>query len=141
MITDRPLVFSQQRVTRYRPVKKAILISITSMDGKFPYILSDKYERVLRLRFDDISEKMPGYFEIDDNQARKIAEIAEWANDQEDEIQVVVNCEAGISRSSGTAAAIAKFFLGDDMYYFNSGLYNPNMLVYSKVLQKLHKSS
>lgn len=141
MIIDKPLVFNRQSVTRYSPAKKAVLISITNTDSNFAYIVPNKYEKILRLNFDDIKQAEPGYFEISDEQASKIASLAKWANEQEEEIQIVVNCDAGISRSSGTAAAIAKFFLNDDMYYFKSVLYNPNMLVYRKVLQKLHENS
>lgn len=141
MITDKPLVFNRNKVSGYHPTKKAILISITDIDGKYAFILKDRYEKVLRLKFDDIKNKEPGYVEISDEQAESIARLAKWADEQDEEIQVVVNCDAGISRSSGTAAAISKYFLGDDMFYFNNVLYNPNMLVYSKVLQKLHESS
>ena len=49
---------------------------------------------------------------------------------------LLVNCEAGISRSAGVAAAIGKVFNGDDTFVFNSGRYMPNMLVYSKILMQ-----
>ena len=49
---------------------------------------------------------------------------------------LLVNCEAGISRSAGVAAAIGKAFNGDDTFVFNSGKYMPNMLVYSKIIMQ-----
>ena len=49
---------------------------------------------------------------------------------------LLVNCEAGISRSAGVAAAIGKVFNRDDTFVFNSGRYVPNMLVYSKILRQ-----
>ena len=49
---------------------------------------------------------------------------------------ILVNCEAGISRSAGVAAAIGKVFNGDDTFVFNSSRYVPNMLVYSKILMQ-----
>ena len=49
---------------------------------------------------------------------------------------LLVNCEAGISRSAGVAAAIGKVFNGDDTFVFNSRKYMPNMLVYSKIIMQ-----
>lgn len=49
---------------------------------------------------------------------------------------LLVNCEAGVSRSAGVAAAIGKVFNGDDTFVFNSGRYMPNMLVYSKIIMQ-----
>lgn len=52
---------------------------------------------------------------------------------------IAVNCEAGISRSSGISAALS-FILngsGSDMFYFNN--YIPNMLVYKKILDTYYE--
>ena len=48
---------------------------------------------------------------------------------------VIVHCDAGISRSAGVAAAIAKFRSGDDTVIFKS--YRPNMWAYRKTLNAL----
>ena len=48
---------------------------------------------------------------------------------------VICQCDAGISRSSGMAAAIAKAFNGEDNWLFEH--YIPNRTVYRKVLEKL----
>lgn len=49
---------------------------------------------------------------------------------------LLVNCEAGVSRSAGVAAAVGKVFNRDDTFVFNSGRYMPNMLVYSKIIMQ-----
>ena len=56
---------------------------------------------------------------------------------------VICHCDAGQSRSAGAAAAISKFFTGDDSFYFRSGLYRgpkytPNRLIYRSVLEALY---
>lgn len=50
---------------------------------------------------------------------------------------VIVHCDAGISRSSGIAAAILKASTGDDSQIFNSPKYRPNMRCYRMVLDEL----
>lgn len=50
---------------------------------------------------------------------------------------VIVHCDAGISRSSGIAAAILKAKTGDDSQIFNSPKYRPNMRCYRTVLKEL----
>jgi len=46
---------------------------------------------------------------------------------------IVVNCEAGISRSSAIAGALSKIMNGDDEYYFKH--YCPNSLVHRLILE------
>ena len=46
---------------------------------------------------------------------------------------IIRQCEAGISRSAGIAAALSKCINGDDKYFFNR--YLPNSLVYSKIIK------
>jgi protein-tyrosine phosphatase len=46
---------------------------------------------------------------------------------------IVVQCEAGISRSAAIAAALANIYLGDDEPYFRTSM--PNMLVYRTILR------
>lgn len=50
---------------------------------------------------------------------------------------LIVHCEAGVSRSAGLAAALMKFYNDDDMPIFNNPKYCPNMTVYRMVLERL----
>lgn len=50
---------------------------------------------------------------------------------------VIVHCDAGISRSSGVAAAILKVYTGDDSQIFDNPRYRPNMRCYRMVLNEL----
>ncbi len=47
---------------------------------------------------------------------------------------VIVHCDAGVSRSAGVAAAIAKYLTGDDALFFRSDRYSPNLWCYTKTL-------
>ena len=70
-----------------------------------------------------------------DEDGRKIAAFLKQYPDTE----VIVHCDAGISRSAGVAAAILKYFTGDDSTIFDSARFYPNMWCYRKTLQALEK--
>lgn len=50
---------------------------------------------------------------------------------------LLINCEAGISRSSAVAAAILKYVSNDDSQVFNNAYFKPNRYVYRNVLKVL----
>lgn len=69
---------------------------------------------------------------------KQAKEIAKYVKEYWDKVdQFVVHCEGGVSRSAGCAAAILKYFTGDDSQIFNDNNYCPNMLVYRLVLEAL----
>jgi predicted protein tyrosine phosphatase len=49
---------------------------------------------------------------------------------------IVCQCAAGVSRSSGMAAAISKIYNGTDDWVFGNYRYYPNMLVYGTILKE-----
>lgn len=49
---------------------------------------------------------------------------------------LVLHCDAGMSRSPGVAAAIARVLHGDDTFFFRR--YHPNMRVYRTLLERHH---
>ena len=51
-----------------------------------------------------------------------------------DDKHIIVHCDAGISRSSGVAAAILRAYTDDDSQIFDNLKYAPNMYAYHKVL-------
>jgi predicted protein tyrosine phosphatase len=72
------------------------------------------------------------YFSGED--AKQIVDLLE----RNPEIKIVlVNCQAGISRSSAVAAAICMAKNGNDDYFFKSPLYDPNKQVYLTLLGAL----
>jgi predicted protein tyrosine phosphatase len=76
--------------------------------------------------------EMPEEQLFSNEQAAKVWSFV--ANRPADVTLIVVHCDAGVSRSAGIAAALAKVFLGDDTEFFG-GRYRPNRRVYRAVLE------
>jgi predicted protein tyrosine phosphatase len=112
-------------------------ISIT--DPSFPLAkLNLREENILRLQFYDIEQTIKTvdgkvFFPMTDGDSWNIASFMK--NNVKKIDILVVHCEAGVSRSAGVAAAISKFFMNSDDYYFKTFL--PNMLCYRKVFNSL----
>jgi len=66
-----------------------------------------------------------------DEQAKQIIDFVE----KNKERKIIVHCDAGISRSSGVAAAILRHYTGSDDAIFNNRRYAPNMFVYYRLLK------
>lgn len=90
---------------------------------------------VLRLCFDDVDKKTINCMNA--NHARVIKDFIAGFSDRDD-LAVIVHCDAGVSRSAGVAAALSKYYNGDDSYFFDSGIYRPNMLCYRTMLNELY---
>ena len=117
-----------------------IIISIRSIGDKPPKKLflhsNPQVKDFITLAFDDVTTYCQGYYPITEQQARKIAKFVMRYKDSVE--QIVVHCDAGISRSAGIAAAIAKYLNGNDDDFFVRSPYTPNMTCYSKVLFALY---
>jgi len=112
------------------------IISITDVDKNLNLFQYPGWLRfVYRFQFDDVDMGQKDC--ITPAQANQIAEAVETIKDKVD--RIIVHCEAGISRSSGVAAAIMKYLTGDDMEIFGNGRYTPNMTCYRMVLEALHE--
>ncbi len=96
---------------------------------------------ILRLSFSDADGKGLDVYgnpveESDlmtDEDARNVAAFVDAHRD----VRILVHCDAGISRSAGVAAAILKYYTGDDSKIFKGGWYYPNMWCYRKTLNAL----
>jgi len=113
-----------------------VIISISSQWDNPPVFNSQNHSirEVCYCNFDDeeVGENI-----MTDRDAEKIANFAKKWWDKCD--QIVVHCDAGVSRSAGVAGAILKHFTGSDAQIFYDWFYVPNMLCYRKVLNALHK--
>lgn len=112
---------------------KAILISICVPDLEYAEYC-DKYTDVLQLKFHDIDRPTTGCEVMMGGDAMRIAHFVDKYKNEVDTI--VVNCDAGQSRSAGCAAAIAKMLNNDDSEIFKT---KPalNRHVYSMVFRAL----
>jgi protein-tyrosine phosphatase len=87
------------------------------------------------LAFHDLGENAPPEYQnglFTDEQA---AQIVAFVKASDPTTTILVNCEAGVSRSAAVAAALAKFFNGDDSLMFKKAC--PNMFVFRKMLNAL----
>ena len=115
-----------------------VIISISSLWDNPPEFNKNNYSirSVCNLFFDD-EEQGPNV--ITEADASKIKEfLTKWYNKVD---QIVVHCDAGVSRSAGVAAAILKYYTGDDTQIFDDLKYCPNMLCYRTVLNKLMENT
>ena len=111
-----------------------ISISNPNRGGRF----SNKFIRsILPLSFHDvevITDTPSGrFFPMTENDAKRVAVFVNAIWDKID--YLIVHCEAGISRSSGVAAAILKAKTGDDSEIFENVRYVPNRTCYRKVIK------
>ena len=146
------LVLNRAKIKDYYSQKKHIVISIYDpTDSEGPAEMNKLKSRldVLYLGFHDIDERhrkmeqqgfnhtegTHKYVYMSDLDAKNIVDFVRmYLKDIE---LIICQCDAGISRSAGVAAALAKCINGDDTFYFKN--YLPNMLVYNKVLKEWEK--
>lgn len=125
--------------------RNAVMISISDpcMDYETAPFASphNRVRSILRLSFHDADRPGLDVYgrrvdESDLMTQEDAASIRDFLKANTD-VDVIVHCDAGISRSSGVAAAILKFFNGTDEQIFKSGRYCPNMWCYRRVLEAL----
>lgn len=144
-------VFNRKQAIKQSKVDCAedkVIISISTPGDEFPEFCEQNHSilDVLFLSFYDIENKeeiKPAATEdqiFNDNMATQIANFVKFWDVKNNNVNIWVHCDAGISRSAGVAAALQKYFNDDDSKYFaNDGKYFPNRLCYTKTLQKLHE--
>jgi predicted protein tyrosine phosphatase len=80
-----------------------------------------------------VRDKGEGLIIFSKNHAKEILNLVLKA--KENIQHCVVQCDAGISRSSATAAAIGKILYNDDTFVFDNPRYIPNSHIYSTILR------
>ena len=113
---------------------KYIVVSITDPYDNAAYIQKrEGLKGVIRNEFYDIEwENYSGFQTITDEQAARIVWFVNKHYNNVD--MIVIHCEAGISRSSGAAAALSLLIEGKDAFT-GEKKYLPNGLVYSKIIE------
>ena len=131
-----------------------IIVSFfTPGDSPPDIVQNENTKQIIQFAFDDL-DRIPGPATqkalgmpvlFGDEEAKKIAERVQFWRDKGIKT-VVCHCDAGISRSAGAAAAMAKFYNGDDSEFFTGQYslwpgvrYHPNMLVYRKMTKALER--
>ena len=130
----------------YNPhAQPTVMISISDPHMQYAAVPfsseENKVLQILSLCFADADQPGPDIYGYDaavedlmsDEDAAQVAELlSAYPN-----TDVIVHCDAGISRSAGVAAAILKHTTGDDSSIFENGLYDPNLWCYQKTLAAL----
>lgn len=141
------IVMSEEMIAEYLCHDRHAIISITHPGGNRASMPdNDKRLDVLWMQFHDIEDN-PNYIskflDIYGIEPRPFREqdallVKEFLEQVEGDIETLIcQCEAGISRSAGAAAAISKARTGDDQRFFE--WYHPNRLVYKTLLRVLMK--
>ena len=127
-------VLNRERMSEYEESRPHIVVAVSDPTTKV-HQLKDNPNRLgqLLLSFWDLDKKWPsipdGYFTQE--MAKQILDFVESYKDAK---VIYCACEAGISRSAGVAAALAKIYNGRDSEYFKH--YIPNRRVYSMILSE-----
>lgn len=117
-----------------------LVISIRTFGDLLPIELADNsIANLIHTEFFEFNDEIVDLPQLHCIQTADAVRIAETVFKYKDKVsQIIVHCDAGISRSAGVAAAISKFFNNDDMIFFTT-IYTPNMTCYSEVLFALHE--
>ena len=113
-----------------------MIISITDIDSNpVLFAQNEQIKSILRLAFNDVDRGNFGA--MNENDANSIVSFcAKWLPDT----NLIVHCEAGVSRSAGVCAAILKWYEGSDVQIFGNAYYRPNMHCYREVLKAFERS-
>ena len=111
-------------------------ISITDPTQQDANINQKNCIGLLRLKFYDLASPLPPRFNevFTPEHARQVLAFAASVWPKADILHV--HCEAGVSRSAGTAAALSRLYFGDDGEFVEGPVYRPNKLVYDTILNQ-----
>ena len=113
-----------------------VIISITTTaDDEARIPPSPQCRATLRLVFLDADQPGDGFPESALFSNEHADRVWNFVLDHRPHIaRIILHCDAGVSRSPGVAAALAKVLVGDDSEFFNR--YHPNRRVYTTLLSR-----
>lgn len=113
-----------------------VIISITDLDSDPVFFAkNEQIKSILRLSFNDVDKGCYGAMNEKDAD-----DIVHFCSKWLPQTNLLVHCEAGLSRSAGVCAAILKWYEGSDMQIFGNAYYRPNMHCYREVLNAFERS-
>ena len=111
---------SKQKASKFKPTKPTLLISVQDGDKSFlpfkertNHITRSRYVDTLFCYFDDVEDSSQ-IFSFSKNDARQIINFLDRHFTKNDFENIIVHCQAGISRSQAIALFIAKYYYQDD---------------------------
>lgn len=128
---------SKAKALSYSCLARAlVIISITDIDSSSViFAKNEQIKAILRLSFNDVDRGCFGAMNENDAES-----IVHFCNKWILKADLLVHCEAGISRSAGVCAAIMKWYEKSDMPIFGNAYYRPNMHCYREVLKAFERS-
>ena len=131
------LVLGRAEVLTTTPEVPYVVISITDHGAPQAIVAPSANQRgILRLQFHDADTAQADRVIITEENAQAITDFVQQHRAQAQ--LIICQCEAGISRSSGVAAALSKWLNGSDAPFFRH--YVPNRLVYRTVLEAAYQA-
>ena len=148
---------SKHNASKYRPERPTLLISIQDGDkAELPFkqrtnhITRKLYTDTLFLYFDDIDPTQfsgnPSFpFLFDDNDAFKIINFLKHHYQKKDFEDIIIHCQAGVSRSHAIALFAAKYFEKDENLYQQllhqkGKLFGGNKYIFNKLKNNFEKA-
>lgn len=133
------LVLSREKIEEAQITEKHIVISIRDPYTAKARLPKSIYRlKTLYLEFSDIDKHFPNTSCILFN-SRIAQKILNLVDKYKNKVEVIVcQCEAGISRSAGVAAALSRIINQDDYIYFKRFI--PNRTVYRTILEEYVKN-
>ena len=135
LTNNKLLVLPKSEATTFQCNDPWACISIGAEPGDWPKINKVQQVDILQIAFFDTEFKRDDVIYFNEQHAKDILDFVEKVWDKID--LLMVHCLAGMSRSPGVAAAIAKIKYGNDDFYFKR--YLPNTLVYRTILNLAHE--
>jgi len=122
---------------------QTMMIPIAALQAHIPF--NPDCKGIIRLQFWDATGREFGHmFGMDYEEGELFNEamarrILRFIRRHKDSVNLIVcHCEAGVSRSAATAAALTKCFNQSDMEFYK-GRFHPNQLVYRTILNVAHQ--
>ncbi len=133
-----------ERFARQRHDKRSTVVSIRSTwdrePADIPCTKKNNIVAVCHVQADDTDAYVNVGYGVKDGlmSSRSAREIAQFARKHYDHVDmIVVHCDGGVSRSAGVAAALMRWFEGDEYAVFRNRSRRPNMWCYNRVLDAL----
>lgn len=133
------LILSRKQLKEYEwdKQKKYGIISISKPGEELLWLrLEDYIFGIIKLGFYDVEKTFDiEIFAMQEEDAEAVVDFCNMVLPSVDIL--IVQCDAGISRSAGVGAAISKYYFGVDQWVFNTK--RPNMHCYTIILKKFYE--
>ena len=137
--------------------EKHIVVQYRTPGRNYPHITYGKTcQNILTIRCHDVENPptefnnqvirdypdfyVPPIIHFSEEDAKNIIRFVHETLDIYDIDTIVCQCDAGISRSSATAAALSKIINNDDFWVFENKNYVPNNTIYKMILNAYYES-